>query len=307
MSAHPWPSDLSERAASAAGSLQDCHLCARHCGVDRTIGPEGAWCGLGSDAYVYKELRSHGEEAFLDPTWLIDLSGCSLRCLFCTEWRHITAPRKGPAIRLTPAWFTERLAHHAKRGIRSISFVGGEPTVNVAAVIAALADVPTVLQRPIVWNTNGLMSESSLRLLDGLVQTWVIDLKVASDETAQRWLGAGGLDYGAEVARTLDAVHPPSKPMLTSAALPSVVIRHLLMPDRVQADTLPLIERIARKWPHAVLNLMTMYLPFGPALSGLKGVPELRKMVTSAERDAAIAAAESSGLTLLIDGQATGT
>ena len=273
--------------------------------MDRHTGAAGAWCKLGVDAYAYKELLSHGEEACIGPTWLIDLSGCSLRCLFCTEWTHVTQPTAAPAVPLRSGWFQRRLAHHTSRGARTLSFVGGEPTVNIAAVLAVLAEVPPAQQLPIVWNSNGLIGADAWPLLTDLVHTWLIDLKVHAAPAAARLLGAGDLDYGAEVRATLDRVHPTRPPDLANpgAAMPTLIIRHLLMPRGLTSDTLPLLHEIAARWPNAVVNLMTMYLPFGPARQQLSTAPELAELVPAAAREKAVSAARELGLHLLVDGR----
>ena len=273
--------------------------------MDRHAGSTGAWCRLGAEAYAYKELLSHGEEACIGPTWLVDLGGCSLRCLFCTEWTHVTQPTAAPAVPLRSGWFLRRLAHHIAQGARSLSFVGGEPTVNLAAVLTVLADVPPASQLPIIWNSNGLIGEHAWPLLTDVVQTWLIDLKVHTADAATRMLGAGDLDYGAAVRDTLDRVHPGTPPLLADAAgaMPTLIIRHLLMPGGLASETLPLLHEIAQRWPNAVVNLMTMYLPFGPARTQLPSAPALRTLLPPLERDQAIRVARALGLHLLIDGR----
>ncbi len=306
-----WPEDLAARRDRASAALEACRLCPRDCGVDRTRAAgedgraNGAWCRLGTEAWAYKELLSFGEEACVGPTWLVDLGGCSLRCLFCTEWTWVTAPRAAPGVPLQSGWFLRRLARHHARGARTLSFVGGEPTVNLPAVLRVLADVPPALQLPLVWNTNGLLTPQSMSLLEGLVHTWIVDLKVADDQGARRLLGAGDLAYSAEVAATLDRVHPARAPTSLEAP-PPVIIRHLLMPGSLERETLPLIARVAARWPNAVLNVMTQYLPFGPALKQLPGAPELRQRVPPAERDAAVAAARDALQWVLVDGVTPG-
>ena len=307
-----WPRDLDARRDDAHRMLSDCRLCSRACGVDRTASADGAWCRLGAEAYAYKELLSHGEEACVSPTWLIDLSGCSLRCLFCTEWSAITQPVASPAVPLRAGWFLRRLSHHLDRGARTLSFVGGEPTVNLAGVLHVLAAVPPAQQLPIVWNTNGLIGAQAWPLLEGLVHTWVIDLKVGSQAAARRLLGAADLDYGGAVRACLDRIH-------ASMAVPAagttwgrpqaakspqmLVIRHLLLPGASTAETALLLREVAERWPLATLNLMTMYLPFGPALRHSNAPSELRSMVDVDQRDAAVRAARRLQLRLLVDGR----
>ncbi len=133
---------LSDRAALAHQALISCRLCSRDCGVNRLQSRSGAFCRLDEKAWIYKELLSVGEEAVLNPTWLVDVGGCSLRCLYCSEWSQVVQPRGGPAVELEPQWFAGRMAKRQAQGARTLTLVGGEPTVNLPALLQALACCP---------------------------------------------------------------------------------------------------------------------------------------------------------------------
>ena len=90
--------------------------------MNRLVGSDGAFCGLDEKALVYKELLSFGEEEVIGPTWLLDLGGCSMRCVFCTEWTHVTRPGAPPSGWLSPRWFARR---HAEMRVRGAATVGG--------------------------------------------------------------------------------------------------------------------------------------------------------------------------------------
>jgi uncharacterized Fe-S radical SAM superfamily protein PflX len=297
--------------------------------VDRTAiaPPDGAFCGLGRGARVYKELVSYGEEAAISPTWLIDLAGCSLRCPFCTEWPHITRPHDGPAAALTSAWFHNRLVRRAADGAATVSFVGGEPTVNLLAILEALAPTqpsdavaepraPTAAPDsgdqtappaatseatpgwlPVVWNTNGLIAPDALMLLRGVVSCFVVDLK-AGPATPGRTLGAGTMPTFEQVTSTIETLcawptssYGPAR--ADGRVMPRLIVRHLLMPGRVQADTIPVLDWLAARAPSATVNLMTRYLPMGPALRGAATPPWMRRTSTRAERQAGVEAAHA--------------
>jgi putative pyruvate formate lyase activating enzyme len=271
------------------------------------------FCRLGAAAPCYKALLSYGEEAVISPTALLDLGGCSLRCLGCTEWDHVVEPWRAPAVALDARWLAPRLTEWIGRGARTISIVGGEPSMHLLAVAETLAALPPPLQLPLVWNTNGLLSDQARALLLDWVDCWVIDLKVADDESARRMLGSGPVAYVAEVERTIDAVAalPDTGAALPDAgatsaddALPRLLIRHLLVPGEIERTTLPLLERYAARWPNALWNVMTGWLPHGPALRHEAGPSALRRILSPVERDAACAAAAHHlGERLLIDGR----
>ena len=297
-----WP-DLDQRIERLEAAYHTCVICPRQCGTDRHLGAESAYCGLDTRAWVYKALLSKGEEAAISPTFLIDLGGCSLRCLFCSEWHHVVDPRTGGAIPLEPAWLAETISRHKADGARSLSFVGGDPTVSLLAIVRALAGVRLEDRLPLVWNCNGWTSELARDVLRPLVECWLVDLKF-SPRCGKRLAATAQVDYTAEVEATLEMAHADAlASTTTSSAMPRLIIRHLLMPEHLDCCTLPIIERIARRYPRATLNLMTMYLPFGPALNPLAGSPELQRLNSRPSVEAALGLASNHIEHLLIDGR----
>ena len=283
-----WP-DLAARVAAAAEAYRACRLCPRDCGVDRSAGPRGAFCRLGADAFVYKELLSVGEEAAMCPTMLVDLGGCSLRCLFCSEWDHVVDPQRAPGIRLDADWFAARVQRRREQGARTLTFVGGEPIVNVLAVLNALAQVAPEDRLPVVWNTNGQASDAALDLLDGVVGTWNVDLKFGNPACARRLAGVQGFDALAEVGRVLRFALRGG-PLDATTGLPRAIVRHLVMPGHTVCCTQPALAWLATTFPGAQLNLMTGYLPLGPAAGGHLRTGELGRRASAAEVADAVAA-----------------
>lgn len=294
-----WPNDLAARAERLRHAYADCRLCPRDCGADRLAGPAG-FCGLGTAAPCYKALVSHGEEAAISPTLLLDLGGCSLRCPSCSEWDHVVAPWRPPAVPLAAGWLASRLARARAAGARSVSFVGGEPTMHLLAITTACAAVAADDQLPLVWNTNGLLAPTALELLTDWVACWVVDAKVADDEAARRYTGAGALPYRALLGDTLRrlAALPPHP-----SGLPRLIIRHLALPGAVEDQLPPLLSWLAELAPDAWLNVMTGYLPAGPAAAGA-APGALGRTLQPAERAKAIALARAGwGRRLWIDGR----
>lgn len=295
-----WPSDLAARVATLERAYRDCRLCPRDCGVDRIAGSDG-FCRLGGAAPCYKALLSHGEEAVISPTVLLDLGGCSLRCLGCSEWEHIVAPWSRDAVALDASWLAPRLRRWVAAGARSISIVGGEPTMHLLGVARAFAALPAELRLPLVWNTNGLLRDPAWDALGDWVACWIIDHKTAARDAAPRLLGSGALDYVGEVERSLDraAALPPHP-----SGLPRLIVRHLLVPGELERGTAPLLDRATERWPNAVWNLMTQWLPHGPALRDTAGPDALRRTLTAEERSTTIAAwSRALGARLLVDGK----
>jgi putative pyruvate formate lyase activating enzyme len=287
--------DWSARVEAAEAALRACELCPRRCRANRLAGSEGAFCGLDREAWVYKELLHLGEEQPVSPSHVVDLGGCSLRCLFCSEGVHASEPRHPPAVRLDPQWFVVAALRRRQQGARTLSFVGGDPTPSLPAILRCLALLPDEARLPVVWNCNGWTGRDTRALLAGVVSCWNVDLKVGAEACARRLAGSAPQGYRSAVEETLAAVAGDD----LVPGLPRVLVRHLVMPGHVECCTLPVLHWLAESHPKAAVNLMTVFLPFGPRRPE---APEISRLLLPAERERAASSARATIGRLLIDG-----
>ena len=236
---------LALKAELAGRLLGPCRLCWLRCPVDRRREQTGR-CGLGAGLRVYRELVHLGEELELIPTHAVYLAGCSLRCPYCSEWDHVARPAIDPE--LSPSRLARALEGRRREGALTASFVGGEPTLSLPGVLAALAETGTSV--PVVWNTNLTGTPEAHDLLEGVVDAWVADLKVGSEACGRPATGAAGaLEV---VRRNLARVDREAW----------TIVRHLVLPGHLACCTLPVLEWLARELPPgARVNLMPHYAP----------------------------------------------
>ncbi len=293
---------LADRSDQAHLALRACRLCPRDCAVDRNVSSHGAFCRLASEAYVYKELLSLGEEAAISPTWLIDVGGCSLRCLFCSEWDHVVAPQSAPAVALSSAWFAPRLQAMRAKGATSVSFVGGDPTVNLPAIFRVLSDVPLADWLPVVWNCNGWLSPQAADLLSGVVSCYIVDAKFGNSACSQRISGNPDVDERQLLDGVLRMALEQTR--LFPDSLPPLIVRHLLMPGHFACCTQPVLQWLAQDFPQVPVNLMTAYVPTGPAAAAkTPRTPELRHFSAQSDVRAAVQWAKTVTPLLWVDGK----
>lgn len=254
--------------AWAESCYSACEACALRCGVDRHAGERGP-CGLGPEGRVYKEYLHLGEERALVPSHTIFLSGCSLRCAFCSDAPAVREPlRHGAA--LAPETLAARIAARRRQGARNVGFVGGEPFVNALFILRTLLRCPD--DTPVVWNTNLWATTEAVQTLAPVVGTWLVDFKFGNDRCAQDLSGARG--YVGRMARLL---------RVAAAGGGAVIVRHLALPGHLTCCTRPALEWLSEHLPGCAVNLMTGYLPF--ELAGRDG--PLGRPAATAERVAA--------------------
>ncbi len=235
---------LSGRAALAQRLIRRCTLCEHRCGVDRSAGQYGV-CGADDVARVWRYWVDYAEEQPLVPSLLIYLSGCDLRCDFCISEAAAFDARVG--VPLTTDWLNRTIAWGLEQGARTLQWLGGEPTIHVAAILSALAGSDSTL--PVVWKSDFYGTADAWRMLAGVVDTYVADFKFGNDACARR---IAGVDHYVEVVtRNLQRV----------AHQHTLYVRHLLLPGHGECCLRPILAWLRHHLPQVPLSLRTGYLP----------------------------------------------
>lgn len=254
---------------------RSCTLCPLMCRVDRLNGEVGQ-CRLEANAHVFREGLLVSEEPFIVPTYELFLTGCNMRCKFCQAWEGVVRADLG--FELMGSKLAPKVEQKVKQGALNIHFVGGEPTVNLLAVLLSLKSLKAPL--PIVWNTNLFATDEAMKLLDGVVDLFVADFKFGNEECAQAVGGVRG--YVATVQSNL----------LKAFKIASLVIRHLVMPGHIECCLLPVVSWVAQNLPKATFHLMLNYVPEWKAWSDNR----LSRRLSQSEKQTAKAIVKSMGL-----------
>jgi len=235
--------DARRRAQLAREMMRDCHLCAFHCGVDRTQGPAG-FCRSDASPRVFRTRLECIGEGGLVPNLVVNLSGCNMTCDFCITGSSSQNGNAGEPLDL------QSLAEEIDRygtSLRSFKIEGGEPTIHLPAALEIAAIVPRSIK--IVWKTNAYASDEALDLLDGIVDVFLVDYKFGNDACARRL--AGIPNYIEVVRQNLSWAQTHS----------TLIVRHLLMPGHFDCCFLPCIDWMAEHTREVPLSLLTGYLP----------------------------------------------
>jgi len=246
--------------------MRSCALCPRECGVNRLEGETG-FCGLGPDAVLARALPHFGEEPPVSGTGgagTLFLTSCNLKCPFCQNYQ-ISRERMGEPIDREA--LAGRMLELALRGCHNIELV--TPTPQLPAVLESLlAACEWGLQLPLVCNCGGYEKAEVIRLLDGIVDVWLPDFKYGNEGDARECCAP--VDYPQRALESIsEMIRQTGERLRTTGGIArqGVIIRHLVLPGRVQnsLDVVRLIAaHLSRKVP---LSLMSQYTP-PPALCG---------------------------------------
>jgi len=278
-------SALAEKRLPQIQRLADpCRICPKACGAKRLQGEIG-FCGAGTQATLFMEYLHWAEDADIVPAQTMYLNGCNLACTFCQTGEE---QEKLPSTPLTPDLFRLILDRGWKRGARFVNVLGGEPTVNLPALLELFAEVGDFPN--LVWNTNLYGTAETFELLNGIADVYMADLKFGNSKCAANLAGA---DDAGEVAKARAAE-------IFARTPEALIARHLVMPGHFDCCTRPVLEWVARTLPGVRVSLKTVFMP--PAR--LSGNCLEKRFLSQEEADRAKNLAKSLGLRLTKDAEA---
>ena len=237
---------------------QNCTLCPRKCGIDRTSGQTG-WCGAPATALVAKAMLHKWEEPALagnGGSGAVFFGGCTLGCKYCQNLaisgKPVGTPMDSGAMRRL---FEDLVA----KGAENIDLV--TPTHYLPTILPALEEKLPV---PVVYNCGGYERVESLRQLEGKVDIYLPDLKYADAGLAHALSGAA--DYFPVAAAAIREMVRQTGPVQWDGEkiTRGTIIRHLILPGCVD-NSLRVLDWIGENFaPGEVLvSLMRQYTPMG--------------------------------------------
>jgi len=211
-----------------------------------------------------------------------------MTCLFCQNY-PISQLDNGREMDV--GMLAKELLRLQAKGVHNVNFV--TPTPHVPQLVDAVRIAREEGFRiPVVYNTNGYDSLEALRLLDGVVDIYLPDAKYRSVVSAEVLSGAPGYPERndaaiAEMVRQTGFLETGGDGVATRG----VLVRHLVLPGRVE-ETVLVLEHLAETFgPDLPLSLMGQYFPAYRAAE----TPGFEKKLDEEEYDRAIAAAERLG------------
>ena len=283
--------ELKKRVENARQRLRKCFMCPRVCGARRLQGERGE-CGVGRYAMVSSFGPHHGEERVLRG-WMgsgtVFFAGCNMRCVYCQNW-EISQLRIGEEV--SPEHLSRIFLRIQEMGCHNLNLV--TPSHIVAQILEALyIAVQKGFKLPIVYNTSAYDSIPTLRLLDGVVDIYMPDLKYGDSKTAEKYSGVK--NYWEVATRAIKEMHRQVGDLIIGPdglAKRGLLIRHLILPNGI-AGSKRVLEFIAREISvDSWVNLMDQYYPAYKALQ----YPELSRRITSREYREVVEYARSLGI-----------
>jgi putative pyruvate formate lyase activating enzyme len=234
----------------------------------------------------------HGEEppiSGIRGSGTIFFSRCNLACIYCQNW-PISQQGQGREVSL------EKLAgmmmELQQRGCHNINLV--TPSHMTAQILMAMEmAVRQGFNLPLVYNTSGYDSLDSLRLLEGVIDIYLPDIRYMDSEAAEKYSEAG--DYPAanqaalkEMWRQVGELQLDDR----GIAFQGMLARHLVLPNGLSQTRQALKFLAGEISPRVHLSLMSQFFPAHGAIQ----TAELGRNISREEYQQAVEWAEEFGL-----------
>ena len=255
---------LEQRVEALERLLESCTVCPRDC-LNNRLNNDIAACYSGRLPIVSSYTAHFGEEPPLvgkHGAGNIFFGNCNLRCVYCQNYQISQTHKQQLKNEVTHERLAEMMLELQQRGCHNINFVSPThfaPQMARSILIAAQQG----LHVPIVYNTNAYDAVSVLRLLDGVVDVYLPDLKYADDESGYLYSKVSGYKRFSRLAlkemyrQTGDELVFSDDGLLKRG----LVIRLLVLPNDI-GSIRESIEWIRDELsPRVAISLMAQYYP----------------------------------------------
>ena len=271
---------------------EDCLLCPRKCGINRSTGQTGV-CGVSSEIKVARAALHYWEEPCISGkrgSGAVFFSGCSLHCVFCQN-REISDGKAGKVI--SKERMSDIFIELVDKGANNINLV--TPGQYIPDLVCAVNDAKSRgMKLPIIYNTSGYENVTELKLLEGIVDVYLPDFKYMDSTLSAMYSRAK--DYPPVAKQALSEMVRQQPDVViddaTGLIQKGVIVRQLLLPGHVNDAKAVLKYLYDTYHNHVYISMMSQFTPIA-----LKDYPEINRTVTRREYERLVDYALKIGIT----------
>lgn len=258
-----------------------CSLCPRRCGAYRDSGQKGA-CGAGGRFLIARAALHRWEEPCIsgeNGSGTVFFAGCPLKCVYC---QNAAISHTGKGREISAGGLTKIFDDLIQQGARNLNLV--TPTHFAPLLAEVLRQYRPVV--PVVYNTSGYERVETLKLLEGLVDVYLPDIKYYDSAVSQKYSNAADyFEFASKAVLEMQRQTGTLKLDSGGMAAGGLLVRHLVLPGNV-GQTVKILRWLRVNLPPGTaVSLMSQYTPYGEA----KSMPPLNRKITGKEYDKAVA------------------
>ena len=238
--------------------MDECRLCPRNCGVNRKNGKLG-YCQAGADMTIARYSLHMWEEPCISGSsgsGTIFFSNCNLDCIYCQNY-EISQLNKGKSVSVEE--FSDICLALQKKGANNINLVTG--CLYVYDIIKGIRLAKKRgLTIPVIYNTSGYENVSTIKLLEGIVDVYLPDLKYYDNKLGEKYSNCK--DYFKYASRAIEEMYRQvgeCKFNNSGIIEKGLIVRHLILPECIN-DSKNIIKYLYDKYKNNIyLSIMNQY------------------------------------------------
>ena len=239
--------------------LNKCNLCPRNCLVDRS--KQNGVCGCPDHMIIAKAYLHMWEEPCISGktgSGTIFFSGCNLKCVFCQNY-EISKNLVGQEVSIED--FSKICLNLEKQGANNINLVTPTPYVPLIVEGIKLAKKKG-LSIPIVYNTSSYENIETIKLLDGIIDIYLPDLKYYDDTYAIKYSHAKDyFKYATDAIKEMYKQVGTPKFNKDGIMIKGVIVRHMMLPNLID-DSKEIIKYLYDTYQDNIyISIMNQYTP----------------------------------------------
>ena len=249
--------------------LESCTICPRKCKINRLKparqdlagGGEKGFCKTVLLPKVFSHMQHHGEEPPIsgqNGSGTIFFSNCNMRCMYCQNFKF-SQSGLGREVEIEElADYMLRLQEMKCHNINLVTPTHVLPQILKALYIA----IPKGLKIPICYNTGGYELPEIIKLLEGIVDIYLPDMRYGDNEKAVKYSSAPDYPlYNRESVKEMYRQVGTAQIGKDGVIKRGLIIRHLVLPNRI-SGTEKIMKFIAEEVSkETYISLMSQYFP----------------------------------------------
>lgn len=251
-----------------------CNICPRNCSAKRD--EKAGVCGVGEKFRVARAAPHFWEEPCLSGTrgsGTVFFSGCNLGCVYCQN-QQISHGAFGKDV--SSDGLKRIFDRLLESGVHNLNLV--TPTHFVPMLAKTLSEYNSPV--PVVYNSSGYEKAETLKMLEGLVDIYLPDIKYFDSAPALKYSGAA--DYFEYASKAVLEMHRQVGEVVLDAdgiARKGLIIRHMVLPGNI-SQAVKVFEWVRDNLPaETYISVMRQYTPFGKSLE----MPPINRKLSSRE------------------------
>ncbi len=249
-------------------------ICPRNCGAERE--KQIGLCGAGEMIKVARAAPHHWEEPCLSGTngsGTVFFSGCNLGCVFC---QNFDVSHRAFGKEVTDLQLMRIFDSLIEKGVHNLNLVTPTHFVPMLARVLKKYSSPV----PIVYNSSGYEKAETLKMLEGLVDIYLPDIKYFDSAPALKYSGAEDyFEYASKAVLEMYRQTGNVELDENGIAKKGLIIRHMVLPGNI-SQAVKVFEWVRDNLPaETYISVMRQYTPFGKA----KDMPPVNRRLSARE------------------------